>query len=315
MSDVEEEKTNHRYLSLFLDVQKGELGASENTCLAYGRDLKDFSNWLNNKTKKNFVTLTQENIESYLIYCEQIGLSQATRARRLSSIKQLMRFMYDEKERDDNPSTKIKGAGSIRRLPQTLSKEQILKLIEAARIHGNTPSERQRNSTIFELFYASGLRVSELAELHVSAVKGNPRMILIRGKGAKERMVPLSEPAREAIKQWLHIRNKQEEIALKSGKKASAYLFPTPQGDGHISRQHIHLLFKKIALKAGIPPSNVSPHKLRHAFATHLLKGGADLRVIQTLLGHSDLSSTEIYTQVLDEHLKELVLTKHPLAK
>jgi integrase/recombinase XerD len=166
-----------------------------------------------------------------------------------------------------------------------------------------------------ELIYATGMRVSELVELPVAAVRGGPRMILVRGKGGKERMVPLSQPAKDALADWLAARDALEDAARTSGRPVSGFLFPSAGKDGHMSRQAFHLLVKSLALAAGLDPAAVTPHSLRHAFATHLLEGGADLRVIQTLLGHADLATTEIYTHVLDEQLRQLVLTHHPLAR
>jgi integrase/recombinase XerD len=163
--------------------------------------------------------------------------------------------------------------------------------------------------------YASGLRVSELVEMPVSAARGDPAMILVRGKGGKERMVPLSTPARAALAAWLAHRDADEEVARKAGKPASRHLFPGKGAAGHLTRQQMHGLVKGVALAAGVDPDRVTPHTLRHAFATHLLAGGADLRVIQTLLGHADLATTEIYTHVLDGHLKSLVFDHHPLAR
>ena len=163
--------------------------------------------------------------------------------------------------------------------------------------------------------YATGLRVSELVSLPVAAVRGNPRMILVRGKAEKERMVPMSAPAQDAVAAWLTFRDAAEAEGAAAGAAPSRHLFPGDGQSGHLTRQHVHLLLKDIAVLAGISPALVTPHVLRHAFATHLLAGGADLRVIQTLLGHADIATTEIYTHVLDDHLKTLVLTHHPLAR
>jgi integrase/recombinase XerD len=166
-----------------------------------------------------------------------------------------------------------------------------------------------------EMIYATGMRVSELVELPVAAVRGDPRMILVRGKGGRERMVPLSGPAKDALAGWLAARDAQEDAARACGRPVSGFLFPSRGKDGHLSRQAFHLLVKSLAVAAGLDPAAVTPHTLRHAFATHLLEGGADLRVIQTLLGHADLATTEIYTHVIDDRLRQLVLTHHPLAR
>ena len=305
---------DHRWISAFLEAQAAELDAARNTRLAYGRDLKDYADWLAHRAL-TFATATRETVEDYLVHCEAQGLSKATRARRLSSIRQLYRFAHEEGWRDDNPALRIKGPGATQRLPETLSQEQVERLLDAARTKGRTPGERLRNTALMELLYATGMRVSELVELPVAAARGDPKMILVRGKGGKERMVPLSAPARAALAAWLAHRDGEEEAARKQGRPASRHLFPGPGAAGHLTRQHLHLMLKDIAVAAGISPAAVTPHRLRHAFATHLLAGGADLRVIQTLLGHADVATTEIYTHVLDDHLKSLVLAHHPLAR
>jgi integrase/recombinase XerD len=209
---------------------------------------------------------------------------------------------------------RIKGPGASKSLPQTLDIAEVDRLLDAARDTGRSHADQQRNRAMLELLYATGMRVSELVELPVAAARGDPAMILVRGKGGKERMVPLSPPAREALTEWLPARDRAQELTVKAGKPASRFLFPGTGASGHMTREYFYVLIKAIAVLAGVDPSKVTPHTLRHAFATHLLAGGADLRVIQTLLGHADLATTEIYTHVLDEHLKALVLTHHPLA-
>lgn len=302
------------WISSFLDAQAADLGAARNTLLAYGRDLIDVMEWLS-RNGASFADASREQVESYLIFCEAQGLSKATRARRLSAIRQLFRFAHDEGWRADNPAIRIKGPGASKSLPSSLSLADVERLLDAARSKGRSETERLRNCALVELLYASGMRVSELVELPVAAVRGDPKMILVRGKGDKERMVPISQNARIAVKAWMAERDRMEDIARKAGKPVSRYLFPGPGAAGHLTRQHFYLLIKDIAVAGGVDPSLVTPHTLRHAFATHLLAGGADLRVIQTLLGHADLATTEIYTHVLDEHLKDLVLTHHPLAR
>lgn len=302
------------WISTFLEAQAAELDSARNTQLAYGRDLTDVMGWLARRGKA-FATATREDVEAYLMSCEAAGLSKATRARRLSSIRQLYRFAHAEGWRADNPALRIRGPGATQRLPQTLSHEEVDRLLEAARAKGRSPAERLRNRALLELLYATGMRVSELVELPVAAVRGDPKMILVRGKGGKERMVPLSPPARAALAEWLAHRDAEEEALRKAGKPAGRHLFAGPGRGGHLTRQHFHLLIKEIAVLAGVNPAKVTPHTLRHAFATHLLAGGADLRVIQTLLGHADVATTEIYTHVLDDHLKSLVLEHHPLAR
>jgi integrase/recombinase XerD len=306
--------TDHRWISTFLAAQSADQNAARNTMLAYGRDLLAFSEHLTG-LGKSFATASRDDVEAYLIACQTGGLAPATRARRLSAIRQLYRFAKEEGWRDDNPAIRISGPGASRHLPQTLSQDDVTKILDAARAFGRGERDRCRNTALVELLYATGMRVSELVELPVAAVRGDPRMILVKGKGDKERMVPLSAPAKAAISTWLSHRNADDEQARSTGRPSSRFLFPGPGVAGHLTRQHFYLLIKNIAAAGGVDPALVTPHTLRHAFATHLLAGGADLRVIQTLLGHADLATTEIYTHVLEDHLKELVLTRHPLAR
>lgn len=303
-----------RWISTFLEAQAAELDAAKNTRLAYGRDLLDFAGWLE-RHGKDFAGATRDDIEAYLIFCDGQGLSKATRARRLSAIRQLYRFAFDEGWRSENPGLRIKGPGRSAKLPQTLEWAQVKAMLDAARSSGRTAQDSLRNTCMLELIYATGMRVSELVELPVAAARGNPAMILVRGKGGRERMVPLSPPAKSALAAWLVQRDSAETAAQAKGARPSKYLFPGRGAGGHVTRQQFFLILKTIAVRAGIDPAHVTPHTMRHAFATHLLAGGADLRVIQTLLGHADLSTTEIYTHVLDEHLKALVLDHHPLAR
>ena len=303
-----------RWISTMLEAQAAEQGSARNTLLAYGRDLKDFAGWLAHRGA-DFAKASQAEIEDYLISCAATGLSKATRARRLSAIRQLYRFAHEEGWRADNPALRLKGPGRDMRLPGSLDHAEVDALIVAAKQFGRSAADRTRNGTLLEVLYATGMRVSELVELPVQAVRGAPRMILVRGKGGKERMVPLSPPAMLALSDWLVMRDKMDDLSRMSGQPASKYLFPGPGAAGHLSRQHFYVLIKSIAMAGGVSPAKVTPHTLRHAFATHLLAGGADLRAIQMLLGHADIATTEIYTHVLDEHLKALVLEHHPLAK
>lgn len=302
-----------RWISTFLDAQAAELDAAENTLLAYGRDLKAYAGFLAG-TGRDFAGAEKADIEAYLVDCEARGLAATTRARRLSAVKQLYRFAFEEGWRADNPALRISGPGKPGKLPKTLSEAEVTRLLDAASGHGRSAADRLRNTCLMELLYATGMRVSELVGLPAAAARGDPRMLLVRGKGGKERMVPLSAPARAALAAWLKTRDAAEEKARKRGAKPSPFLFPSRGQDGHLTRHRFHGLIKEIAVAAGVSPASVTPHRLRHAFATHLLAHGADLRAIQTLLGHADLSTTEIYTHVLDERLKELVLTHHPLA-
>mgnify|MGYP001828093177 CR=1 FL=1 len=306
--------SDRHWISAFLEAQAAELGAARNTLLAYGRDLKDFEGWLAHRDL-SFAKLSKEDVESYLISCDAQGLSRATRARRLSAIKQLYRFAFEEGWRSDNPALQITGPGRDKKLPKTLSEGEVDALLKAARETGRRQQDRVRNTCLMELLYATGMRVSELVSLPVSAARGDPRMLLILGKGGKERMVPLSPPARDALSLWLTQRDAEEEKKKSKGQTASKYLFPSRGASGHLTRHLFYIRIKELAVAAGVSPDKVTPHSLRHAFATHLLANGADLRSIQTLLGHADVATTEIYTHVLEARLADLVLNHHPLAK
>jgi integrase/recombinase XerD len=303
----------NRWISAFLDAQAAELGAASNTQLAYGRDLQDFAAWATGKSL-GFQDISRDNIESYLVFCHDQGLAKSTRARRLSAIKQMFRFAFEDGWRQDNPAILIKGPGRDQRLPKTLAVPEVDKLLLAARAVGRSPDDRLRNTCLMELLYATGMRVTELVSLPVSAARGDPRMLLVQGKGGKERMVPLSPPARIALAEWLAARDTAEEERAAKRLVPTRYLFPSRGKSGHLTRHRFYLLIKEMALVGGVSPAKVTPHTLRHAFATHLLANGADLRSIQTLLGHADVATTEIYTHVLDERLTELVLDHHPLA-
>ncbi|PID35859.1 MAG: tyrosine recombinase [Rhodobacterales bacterium] len=297
-----------RAIETFLDAQAAELDAAQNTLLAYAHDLKDFAGWLARRGGA-LRDMHRDDIEAYLLALAAEGLAPSTRARRLSAIKQFCRFAFEEGWRGDNPALRISGPGKAKTLPKTLSEAEVSALIDAAGQTGRTEADRARNRAMLELLYATGMRVSEMVSLPHTALRGDPRLVLVRGKGGKERLVPISQPARRAVNDWLAIRDAAEEAA-----KPSPYLFPSRGKAGHFTRHRFHGLLKEIAVTAGISPQKVTPHRLRHAFATHLLAGGADLRAIQAMLGHADIATTEIYTDVLEERLRELVLTHHPLA-
>ncbi len=316
-----------RRIESFLEAMAAERGAALNTLQAYRRDLEDFAAWLA-RGGGDFEHVDREGIERYLSDCDLQGLSRATRARRLSSIRQLMRFAHEEGWRPDNPALRISGPGRGRKLPGTLSEDQVRALLDAARNLGPDEGARKRDTCLLEMLYATGLRVSELVGLPVSAVRGDPRMILVRGKGGRERMVPLSEPARAALGEWLHWRDADQKCRREqsasaaaaatgrgAGGEASPWLFPSRGRSGHLTRHWFAQRLKRLAAHAGLSPDAVTPHRIRHAFATHLLAGGADLRAIQIMLGHADISTTEIYTHVLEARLKDLVLEHHPLAR
>tara|TARA_B100000767_G_scaffold1321_1_gene1350 strand:- start:25391 stop:26311 length:921 start_codon:yes stop_codon:yes gene_type:complete len=296
------------WVSNFLEAQAAELGAARNTLEAYGRDLKDFLSFLESRGA-GFATADRAMVEDYLVQCEAIGLATATKARRLSSIKQLYRFAFEEELRKDNPAIQVRGPRKDKRLPKSLSLQEVEQLLQTAHTMPKQRADKMRLTCLMDLLYATGMRVTELVSLPVAAVRGNPDMILVRGKGGKERMVPLSPGARDAVILWLSVRD-QDEAHTKS-----TFLFPSRGKQGHLTRIWFFQQIKKLALMAGVNAEKVTPHSLRHAFATHLLAGGADLRSIQTLLGHADIATTEIYTHIQYERLRKLVLEHHPLAR
>lgn len=296
-----------QWISNFLEAQTAELGATRNTRAAYGRDLKDFLSFLE-YNGADFASADRSMVESYLIQCDAIGLATSTRARRLSSIKQLYRFAFEEDLCKDNPAIQVRGPGKKKQLPKSMTVQDVEKLLQTSRTMPKQRTDKIRLTCLMELLYATGMRVTELVGLPAAAARGNPQMILVCGKGGKERMVPLSPGARSAIKLWLALRD-QDETSSKS-----LFLFPSRGKDGHLTRIWFYQQIKKLADVAGVDPNKVTPHSLRHAFATHLLAGGADLRSIQTLLGHANIATTEIYTHIQDKRLSELVLKHHPLA-
>lgn len=295
----------------FLEMLKAERGASANTEAAYGADLRHLFAFIARR-KQGPLTVDAEALRAYLKSLDYMGMTPRTVARRLSVIRQFFRFLLAERLRDDDPASTLDSPKLGRPLPKVLSREEVDRLIEAARsVAGNRGgADGGRMATLLEILYATGLRVSELVTLPLSAVERDPTVLIVRGKGAKERLVPLSDPARLAIASWLHVR----EGALEEGE-VSRFLFPSRGRTGHLTRQRFAQLLKEAALAANIDPARVSPHVLRHAFASHLLEGGADLRSVQLMLGHADIATTQIYTHVLDDKLRKLVQEKHPLAR
>jgi len=303
-----------RWIEPFLEAMFAERDAAENTLKSYRADLLEFSAHLDQR-QTGFQQATRADIEDYLIALDNRGMAESTRARRLSAVRQLYRFAFEEGWRTDNPALQIRGPRKKRHLPKVLSETEVDRLLIGATQTGRSPQDRTRNTCLMQLLYATGMRVSELVSLPVAALRGNPEMILVKGKGGKERLVPLSAPARMAGAAWIKARDSAEERAKAKGKPVSRFLFPSSGKLGHLTRIRFYTLVKEIAVKAGVSPQTVTPHTLRHAFATHLLAGGADLRVIQMLLGHADVATTEIYTHVLDEKLRALVLEHHPMAQ
>lgn len=298
----------------FLEALGAERGAAQNTLAAYRRDLEHFLRWLADSGAGPEGAARPE-IEAYLSALEAEGLAPATRSRRLSAIRQFFRFALSEGWRDDDPAGRISGPRAARKLPGTLTVAEVDRLLDAARLRPGGEAGRVHLQCLMELLYATGLRVTELVSLPAAAVRGNPRMLMITGKGGRDRMVPLSDPAREALAAWLVLRDAAEAERRRAGGRPSPWLFPSRGKLGHLTRIGFYHALKALAVAAGLDPNRISPHTLRHAFATHLLANGADLRAIQQLLGHADVSTTEIYTHVLDERLKVLVLEHHPMAR
>lgn len=300
------------WIPLFLEALQAERNAALRTLESYRSDLEQFADHLDTggPATRGLTDATRADVESFLHALEAQGMAVATRARRLSALKSFYRFAYTEGLRGDDPAALIPGPRTARRLPKTLSEADVDAMLARAAEHGRNDAERTRNLCLMQLLYATGMRVTELVSLPVAAARGDPRMIHIRGKGGRERMVPLSAPARAALTDWLTVRD-----AAVDPRKPSAFLFPSRGKAGHLTRTQFLLTVKKIAALAGLNPAKVSPHTLRHAFATHLLANGADLRAIQTLLGHADVATTEIYTHVLEERLRAIVLENHPLSE
>ncbi|MDG2097629.1 MAG: site-specific tyrosine recombinase XerD [Paracoccaceae bacterium] len=302
-----------KLIDYFLHAQFAEFKSSENTIFAYRRDLYEFNSQMT-KIGKSLTEVEKTDIESFIINLSNKGLAASTRARKISSIKSFYKFLFEEKLRNDNPTLQIKQPKLTNKLPRTLSESDVEKMLKVAKNFGKSDSDKIRNQCLLELLYATGMRVTELLSLPVSVANHNSKMLYITGKGGKERLVPLSTDAQNCLRKWLSEWDKIAKLQKKTNGEDIIYLFPSKKKTGHLTRIWFYKLIKEIALKASLNPMMVSPHTLRHAFATHLLANGADLRVIQTFLGHSDISSTEIYTHVLTHRLKDLVEKHHPLA-
>jgi integrase/recombinase XerD len=317
---MKSEASNAKLTNLFLDMLAAEQGAGDNTLDAYRRDLEDFSAFLT-PAGQNFVTAGTQTLRDYLGDLDARGFKSSSVARRLSAIRHLFRFLLSERVRSDDPAAILSGPKRGRSLPKVLSIPDVDRLLACAKAAIDTPdaspARRLRAARLYcllEVLYATGLRVSELVSLPVSAARRDARMIVVRGKGNKERLVPLNEASRQAMADYLAATADQRG-ASKIAAARPKWLFPSVGESGHLTRQHFARDLKELAATAGLAPRLVSPHVLRHAFASHLLHNGADLRIVQTLLGHTDISTTQIYTHVVEERLKSLVRDLHPLAE
>lgn len=306
-------RNDFHVLEQFCEMMAAERGASRNTLEAYRRDATQFAEFLERK-KSSLARAASKDIEAYLGYLRKQGIAARSAARKLSCIKQLFHFLYSERTRSDDPCATIAGPKQPKSLPLVLSASDVAAMLKCAR--ENHSAESIRLQAMLEILYASGMRVSELVNLKTSTVRSirpdasDAQFLTIMGKGNKERLVPLHKSAVKSLARYLDVR----KHLLKDGQE-SPWLFPAYRQGKPISRQFFALQLKALAIKSGIDPEKVSPHVLRHSFASHLLEGGADLRVIQELLGHADIATTQIYTHVQQEKLRKLVEEKHPLAK
>ncbi len=291
-------------LESFLEMLTAERGASANTNAAYRRDLREFFAMMGGGKA---TAVTTDDVRRYVTRLAEAGFAATTAARRLSALRQYFGFLFAEGVRPDDPTAMVDGPRLGRPLPKILDEDEVDRLIEAA--HGRPGSEGLRLAAMLELLYATGLRVSELVTLPLAAVVRNPDVIVVRGKGGRERMVPLTRAARKALQAYCKVRDEFVPLGART-----PWLFPSQGKEGHLTRQRFGQVLKELAGECGIDRGKLSPHVLRHAFASHLLANGADLRSVQQMLGHADISTTQIYTHVLDERLHALVRDKHPLA-
>ncbi len=318
--------SDSRLIELFLDMLAAERGAGDNTLSAYRRDLEDLAAFLKH-AGQDFTGASTQGLRDYLADLDARGFKSSSVARRLSATRHLFRFLLDEGIRADDPAAILSGPKRGRPLPKVLSIADVDRLLSRARELMQTPGQSgaqqaraARLHCLLEVLYATGLRVSELVSLPLSAARRDARMIVVRGKGDKERLVPLNESARRAMADYLAAmasaqEAKGEQNPAAKAPKPSKWLFPSFGESGHLTRQHFARDLKDLAVAAGLPARLVSPHVVRHAFASHLLHNGADLRIVQTLLGHTDISTTQIYTHVVEDRLKSLVRDLHPLAE
>jgi integrase/recombinase XerD len=293
-------RSGARHVEAFLEMMAAERGAAARTLAAYRADLDDFAAFLGGAPIE---AADAETLRRYLARLDAAGMAPRTAARRLSALRQFHRFLFAEGVRTDDPTSTLDSPRLGRKLPKVLAPAEVEALIAAAA--GRGEPERSRLLCLLELLYGAGLRVSELVALPFAAATRDARFLIVRGKGGKERLVPLSPPAQAALAAWKAAR----------GEARSRFLFPSRGKEGHLSRQRCFQLLKALAVEAGLDPLRLSPHVLRHAFATHLLDGGADLRSVQAMLGHADVATTQIYTHVQAGRLRTLVESKHPLAR
>ena len=296
------------WIEAFLEMMSVERAAAQNTLKAYGKDLADAQAFLNGRGA-SLADAAPEAVEAYFADLAARGLSASTAARRRASVRQFYRFVLGEGWRQDDPSRRVDAPRKGRALPKVLSREEVDALLAAAARRDG--AQGLRLACMVELIYASGLRVSELTALPLAALARDPAYLIVKGKGGKERLAPLNAAARAAVKAYLEVR----KVFLPRGDAANPWLFPSRGAGGRLTPRRFAQLLDEAARAAGVDPARVSPHVLRHAFATHLLEGGADLRVVQTLLGHADIATTQIYTHLAEDHLSEVVATKHPLGR
>ncbi|MES2601592.1 MAG: site-specific tyrosine recombinase XerD [Pseudomonadota bacterium] len=314
-----DKSSDTRLTALFLDMLAAEQGAGVNTLDAYRGDLEDLSDFIARR-KSTFQKADTQMLRDYLGDLDDRGFKSSSVARKLSSTRHLFRFLLSERVRADDPAAILSGPKRGRALPKVLSIADVDRLLTQAKALAETPEQSPlqklralRLSCLLEILYATGLRVSELVALPLSAARRDARMIVVRGKGNKERLVPLNETSKQAMADYLAALEATHREQKKTAT-VSKWLFPSSGESGHLTRQHFARDLKELAAAAGITPRLVSPHVLRHAFASHLLHNGADLRIVQTLLGHTDISTTQIYTHIVEERLKSLVRDLHPLA-
>lgn len=310
------DQTSSTDIASFLEMQSAERGASSNTVDAYRRDLDHLAHWMEARAT-NMREARPADLAAFAAELGRQGLAPASRARRLSAVRQFYKFVVGEGWIDEDPSFGLRGPKQQRALPRVLTVAEVDRLLDVARAQCANTSGRERYRAmrlhcLLEMLYATGMRVSELVGLPRAALDGDPRVLTIVGKGRRERLVPLNTPARQALDQYLAIGN--DPVDGTAPMVRTKWLFPSRGADGHLTRQRLAQELKELALAAELEPERISPHVLRHAFASHLLDRGADLRAVQQLLGHADISTTEIYTHVLQERLRQLVHTHHPLA-